>query len=86
MMQHLEDGTQAEMQNLFTFHIYLAYWPETNFTPYFWYTYSLPINLSHEDRCGIFHLWYLLVLKKLNFSKHFEFQMFIIEMLVCSFH
>lgn len=44
MMQHLEDGTQAEMQNLFTFHIYLAYWPETNFTHYFWYTYSLPIN------------------------------------------
>lgn len=52
----------------------------------FWYTYSLPVNLSHEARCGIFHLWYLLVLKKLNFSKHFEFLMFIIKMLVCSFH
>lgn len=38
MMQHLEDGTQAEMQNLFTFHIYLAYWPETNFTHYFFGT------------------------------------------------
>lgn len=66
----------------FTYTLYTK--PETNFMHYFWYTYSLPI--SPESRCGIFHLWYLLVLKKLSFNKHFEFQMSIMKMLYCSFH